>query len=124
MKNLTRKKYLITTSLLALALITSQSFANEEILSSSNISDFTYPNHSCMSKPAKPVKPKDLTSDNDVKRYNREISEYNIDVGDYNEDIKLYKKCINQYIKNGNRDINTIRQRLNNALEEARSNKL
>jgi len=123
MQNLTRKTRLITTLLLTLAALINTSFADEEAPSNSNLNDFTYPNHTCKGRPAKPTKPSNLSADNDVERYNQEISKYNINVVDYNKEIKIYKSCINQYIKNGNHDINTIRQHLNNALKEARSNK-
>lgn len=123
MQNLTRKTRFITTLLLMLAALTNTSFADEEASSNSNLKDFTYPNHTCNGKPEKPTIPRNLSADNDVERYNQEISKYNINVVDYNKEIKIYKSCINQYIKNGNHDIHTIRQHLNNALKEARSNK-
>lgn len=121
MQNLTRKKRLKTALSLTLALLMNTIFADENSSSNSNLDDFTYPNHNCKSKPKKPNKPAKLSSQNNVETYNREISKYNINVLDYNKSIKIYKKCINQYIRNGNHDINTIRQRLNNALKEARS---
>jgi hypothetical protein len=124
MQNLTRKTCLKTASLLTIALLTNTSFADEEASSNSNLNDFTYPNHTCKSKPVKPNKPRKLSSDNNVERYNLEISKYNINVVAYNKEIIVYKACINQYIKNGNNDIKIIRQRLNNALKEARSKKL
>lgn len=123
MQNLTRKIRFITTLLVMLAALTNTSFADEKASSNSNLKDFTYPNHTCKGKPEKPTKPRNLSADNDVERYNQEISKYNINVVDYNKEIKIYKSCINQYIKNGNHDINTIRQHLNNALKEARSKK-
>lgn len=123
MQNLTRKARLITALLLMLALPTSTLFADEKNPPHSNLSNFTYPEHNCTSKPRKPNKPKKLSSHKSVEAYNFEISKYNIRVATYNKEIGVYKTCINRYIRNGNHDINTIRQHLNNALKEARSKK-
>lgn len=115
-------KLIIKNSLmLALLMLSYQILADEDIQAESNIENFTYPAHSCNSKPLKPQKPKQFNPENDVEKYNNEISRYNINVATYNKKIKQYKLCINQYIKKGNEDINTIRKQLNSALKEARS---
>ena len=121
MNELKIKNSLITTLSLVLLLLTHQSLATESEPSNSNINNFTYPSHTCDSKPIKPIKPKKFTSPNNIDKYNNEISKYNINVATYNKKIKTYKSCINQYIKNGNNDIDTVRKKLNSALKEARS---
>lgn len=115
------KHSLLASLCLASLFINQLCVADEEIQAESNIENFTYPIHSCNSKPSKPQKPKQFFPENDVENYNNEISRYNINVSTYNKKIKQYKLCINQYIKNGNEDIKTIREKLNSALKEARS---
>jgi len=114
-------KLIINSLILALLLLTHQSFADDDEQSGSNIENFSYPAHTCNRKPEKPKKPGKFSPENDVAEYNNDISRYNIDVASYNENLKSYKACINQYIKNGNQDINTIREQLNSALKEARA---
>lgn len=96
-------------------------FAEDETSPNSNLNNFAYPKHKCKQKPTKPIKPQLRSFDNNIEQYNQEISNYNINVANYNKRIKIYKSCINQYIRNGNHDINTIRQQLNNALKQART---
>lgn len=111
---------LIVTPLLFTPL---QSFAADTASANhSNLTDFSYPNHHCNTKPAKPSKPARLATFEDVDVYNIAIAEYNVQVALYNKAIKIYKVCINQYIKAGNSDINIIRTKLNSALKEARTN--
>ena len=127
MNKLIKKNSLIFSLLFFTLLVFTQlvftqpGFAADEAETNSNIKNFSYPAHHCKSKPVRPVKPENFSPQDDVEKYNNEISRYNIIVSDYNDAIKLYKACINQYIKNGNNDINTIRQQLNAALKEARS---
>lgn len=101
---------------LSFSLISQQCFATE-----SNLDNFNYPSHNCGTKVKKPNKPKRLTSNEDIDKYNSAIVEYNIKVAAYNKEIKIYKLCINRYINNGNHDINIIRKTLNSALKEART---
>lgn len=110
-----------TTALILFAVFTNLGLAKAETPLNSNLNHFAYPKHNCKSKPKRPIKPKKLSSENDIQKYNQEISKYNINVVTYNKEIKRYKKCINQYIRNGNHDINIIRQQLNSALKEART---
>ncbi len=87
-----------------------------------NLTNFTYPNHTCGKKQRRPNKPKRLNRYNNVEDYNTAIVAYNIAVAEYNKTIKTYKACINHYIKNGNLFLNNIRKKLNAALKEARTN--
>lgn len=99
------------------------SWADEvPIQKDSNLTNFTYPTHTCGKKQRKPNKPKRLNYYDNVEDYNAAIAEYNIEVIEYNKTIKIYKSCINQYIKNGNQFLNSIRKKLNVALKEARTN--
>ena len=86
----------------------------------SNLTNFNYPSHTCGDKIKKPKKVTHVRHFEDIDNYNTAIAEYNINVTNYNNRIKVYKSCINQYIKNGNHDISTIKQKLNNALKEAK----
>lgn len=115
-------KRIFTTSLLfSLLIISYESLAaDENDTTFSNVTNFSYPNHPCNNKPEKPIKPEKLSTYEKVEDYNNAISNYNVRVVEYNKEIKNYKSCINQYIKNGNQDINTIREKLNSALKEAR----
>ena len=103
-------------------LIISTSLADEiSIKENSNLTDFTYPSHSCGEKIKKPGKVARFKTFEDIDDYNAAIVEYNIEVSEYNKEIKTYKSCINQYIKNGNNDISIIKETLNSALKEARA---
>ena len=101
---------------LSLTLIALPVFSSE-----SNLDNFNYPSHNCGPKVKKPKKPKRLTVNEDIDKYNSAIVKYNINVATYNKEIKSYKSCINRYINNGNNDINIIRKTLNSALKEART---
>lgn len=115
-------KQVVKTCLLLTPLLFSQQSFAEEITASSNIQNFSYPTHKCNNKPERPEKPESFSAKDDVEKYNNQIAKYNVRVSEYNESIKKYKACINQYIKNGNNDIKIIREQLNAALKEARSN--
>lgn len=116
------KTSLIINLAFTLAVVSPQSWAEEEFPNNaSNLNNFYYPNHTCGQKSRKPIKPASAASFKDVKEYNTIVAEYNLKVSNYNAEIKFYKSCINRYIKNGNHDINIIKQRLDTALEEARS---
>lgn len=117
-------KRIFTASLLFSLLIASHtSFAVDDAETTlSNFTGFSYPNHSCNNKPVKPIEPDKASTYKKVTDYNHAISSYNVKVIEYNKEIENYKSCINQYIKNGNKDINTIKEKLNSALKDARKN--
>ena len=117
------KTILVFSLSLSFIMFPNLSWADEEASSNkSNLTNFTYPNHTCGKKQLKPNKPKRLSYYDNVEGYNAAIAEYNIEVTEYNKTIKTYKSCINQYIKNGNQFLNNIRKKLNAALKEARTN--
>ena len=116
-------RILSTSLLFSLLIISNTSFAVDDTETTlSNSTGFSYPNHFCNSKPVKPFEPEKESTYKKITDYNNAISSYNVKVIEYNKEIKNYKACINQYIKNGNKDINTIREKLNSALKEARKN--
>ena len=123
MKRKMTKISLLISLALSLAIVSPLSFAeNEEFpTNASNLNNFYYSNHTCGQKSRKPIKPASAASFKDKKEYNTAVTNYNLQVSNYNAEIKFYKSCINRYIKNGNRDINTIKQRLDTALGEARA---
>ena len=122
MKREMTKISLLISLAFTLTLVSPQSQAEEELpTNASNLNNFYYPNHTCGQKSRKPIKPASVESFKDKKEYNTVIADYNLKVSNYNAEINFYKSCINRYIKNGNRDINTIKQRLDTALEEARA---
>jgi hypothetical protein len=124
MKRKITKTSLIISLAFTLAVVTPQSQAEEEFPTNApSLNNFYYPNHTCGQKSIRPIKPASAESFKDKKEYNTTISSYNLQVSNYNAEIKFYKSCINRYIKNGNHDINIIKQRLDTALEEARSKK-
>ena len=115
-------RFLKTCLLISLAITSTQVFAEKKKeTTGSNLTNFTYPTHSCGSNPSKPAKIPGLASFIDVDAYNIAIAQYNVQVAIYNKNIKPYKKCINSYINSGNADIEVIKKQLNSALKEARS---
>ena len=87
----------------------------------SNLTNFSYPPHSCGEKIKRPKKVAQFKTFKDVNNYNSAIVEYNIQAANYNKKINTYKSCINRYIKKGNNDISLIRNTLNRALKDARA---
>lgn len=122
MKRKMTKISLLISLAFTLVVVSPQSQAEEEFpTNASTLNNFYYPNHTCGQKSIRPIKPASAASFKDKKEYNTMVADYNLKVSNYNAEIKFYKSCINRYIKNGNRDINTIKQRLDTALEEARA---
>ena len=109
--------------IITLSLIINSTFLADEKFSAtgSNLTNFSYPHHTCGEKIKKPKKVAAFKSFEDIDEYNSAVVEYNIEVAEYNKEIKKYKSCVNQYIKNGNHDIYIIKKSLNSALKEARA---
>lgn len=109
---------------LMLVFMSSSVFADDEKedATNSNLTSFSYPTHTCGSKPSAPGKPPALISSIDVDAHNILVAQYNVRVAIYNKSIKTYKACINDFIKNGNIDMDIIRKQLDAALKEARKN--
>ena len=99
-------------SILILLLLTVPQSANTITFGGSNLGVFGYPSHECGFRPSKPYKPYSLSSQ-------WEVDSYNARVRAYNSDIEQYTTCINEYLDNCRNDINRIKDRMQEALNEA-----
>ncbi len=70
-----------------------------------------YPSHDCI-KPDKPYKPYSFNSQ-------WEIDSYNSEVETYNSNLRVYSDCIDEYLENANNDIERIKQKAKEAINEA-----
>ncbi len=105
-----RKIAIFTLLLLATALP-----AAAFIVGGSNFGTFIYPQHDCGVKPLLPSKPYAFTSQEDIDAYNDKIKAYN-------RAIKEYSGCVNEYLDNANRDMQRIREKAKEAVEEMNRN--
>ena len=85
--------------------------AHAHVFGGSNLGFGGYPSHDCI-KPTKPHKPFSLQNQ-------WEIDSYNSDVEYYNMQLEEYVRCIEEYIENANNDIMRIKERAQEALEDA-----
>ncbi len=90
----------------------SQSFAF--IVGGSNFGSYLYPYHSCGLKPTLPVKPFSFSSQEVVEGYNQKIRKYN-------KEIKEFSNCINDYLENANLDMQRIREKSKEAVDDLNS---
>ncbi len=81
------------------------------VLGGSNLAIFGYADHSC-NKPSKPYKPYQFYSE-------FEIDNYNLSVRRYNSELDSYIDCIKEYIENSENDMRRIREKIQEAINEA-----
>ena len=98
-------------TLLFLIVSISPLYVHAMIFGGSNFSITGYPSHSCM-KPTKPYKPYSFNSQ-------LEIDSYNTEVEFYNSELEQYLSCIDEYIENVNNDIKRIKEKAQEAIDEA-----
>ena len=82
-----------------------------EVVGGSNLGIGGYPSNKC-AKPNKPAKPDSFNGQDEIEAYNSQIQLYN---SKYQE----YVSCINEYITNGNNDAKRIKERAQDAVDEA-----
>jgi len=100
-----KKKVLIIFSILFIT-----SIALSLIYGGSNLSYYGYPSHNCY-KPNKPYKPYTFDSQWEIDAYNSEVDQYYRDMEDY-------RICIQTYIDNANSDIDRIREKIEEAIND------
>lgn len=79
----------------------------------SNFGAFNYPSHGCGVAPTPPPRPADMTSVREVEAYNRLVDDYNIRVRSYSE-------CIGAYVERAEKDMERIREKADQAIEDMR----
>lgn len=85
--------------------------AHAMVFGGSNLDFSGYPSHDCI-KPTKPTKPYSFDSQWEVDSYNSEVDFYN-------SQLQQYLNCINEYIENANNDIKIIKEKAQEAIDEA-----
>lgn len=110
-KNVSRVQKTLVMSALLLMAVDTYSFAQVQV--GSNLGASGYPSHSC----AKPViqKPSAQESFKDQA----ELDQYNRGVDVYNVELKKYVSCIKKYIADSYRDIESIKESAQAAIDEA-----
>lgn len=81
------------------------------VFGGTNLGMFGYPSHEC-TKPLKPIRPYSLDSQ-------WEIDSYNSDVDLYNFELRRYIDCIEEYVENAGYDIERIKEKAQEAIDEA-----
>lgn len=81
------------------------------VFGGSNLGFGGYPSHDC-SKPTKPFKPYSFNSQWEIDSYNSEVERYNFQ-------LQQYLSCIDEYIENANNDIRRIKEKAQEAIDEA-----
>lgn len=87
------------------------SLAYASVYGGTNLGYTGYPSHTCF-KPSKPIKPMSFSSQWDVDSYNSQVDHYNLQ-------IQQYLRCIEEYVDSANNDINRIREKAQDAINEA-----
>jgi hypothetical protein len=81
------------------------------VFGGSNLGYGGYPSHDCI-KPTKPFKPYSFNSQWEVDSYNSRADLYN-------SQLSQYVSCIDEYIENANNDIKRIKEKAQEAIDEA-----
>lgn len=84
------------------------------VFGGSNLGMFGYPGHTCTPPYSKPFKPYKFYSQGDVDLYNYQVE-------NYNRQRRSYLNCIREYVDNAKNDIERIREKTNEAINEANS---
>ena len=85
--------------------------ASAIVFGGSNLGIMGYPSHGCY-KPTKPYKPYSLDSQWEVDSYNAEVNRYN-------SNLRQYLSCIDEYIDSASNDIKRIKEKAQEAVDEA-----
>ena len=84
------------------------------VIGGSNLGVFGYPSHQCSAPYSKPHKPFSFSSQWEVDRYNSEVE-------NYNRELREFMDCIEEYVENAKNDIRRVREKANEAINEANS---
>jgi hypothetical protein len=88
--------------------------AEAMVLGGSNFPMLGYPDPECTKPVDRPIRPLDLGDPEEVDFYNSQVVEYNSEVHEYID-------CIRAYIDNSNNDIERIKEKIQQAVDEAKS---
>ena len=84
------------------------------VFGGSNLGVFGYPSHECSAPYSKPTKPYSFSSQWEVDQYNSEVENYNYELGES-------MSCIREYVDNAKNDIERVKEKANEAINEANS---
>lgn len=87
--------------------------AGAVVYGGSNFGSYNYPSHNCGLAPMLPQRPYDMTSVRDVEAYNRRVDAYNTQ-------MRSFSECIDAYVSAADKDMQRIRDKANEAIEEMR----
>jgi outer membrane murein-binding lipoprotein Lpp len=87
--------------------------AGAVVYGGSNFGAYEYPSHNCGLPPMLPQRPYDMSSVRDVEAYNRQVDAYNTQ-------MRSFSECINAYVDRTEKDMQRIREKAGEAIEEMR----
>lgn len=90
--------------------------AHAVVLGGSNLGFGAYPSHDCIA-PDKPNRPYSFSSE-------WERDSYNSQVDDYNSQLRQYSNCVDEYIENATNDIERIKEKAQEAIDEASASRM
>ena len=102
-----------TAAVGVLSLLIATGPAGAAVYGGSNFGRFDYPSQDCGLPPLAPQRPADMTSVREVEAYNQRVDQYNMQVRSFSE-------CINAYVERTEKDMQRIREKANQAIEEMR----
>ncbi len=82
------------------------------VFGDSNLGIMGYPSADCF-KPTAPYRPSSFNNQGEVDSYNAEVNSYK-------DEVQSYSICINEYLENARYDIQAIRDRVQDILNEVK----
>jgi hypothetical protein len=105
-------KRTLIVAVIVCGIVSSNAFAI--VFGGSNLGILGYPSHDCSAPYSKPIKPYSFSSQWEVDRYNSEVE-------NYNNQLREFIRCIEKYVDNAKNDIQRVKEKANEAINEANS---
>jgi hypothetical protein len=105
-------KRALTAGVIVCGMVSSNAVAM--VFGGSNLDFLGYPSHTCTAPYSKPIKPYSFSSQ-------WEVDQYNMEVENYNRERREFISCIEEYVDNEKNDIKRIKEKANEAINEANS---
>lgn len=99
-------------ALLLVILVMTASTASAMIYGGTNFGYRGYPDHDCSIFTTKPYRPFSFSSQWEVDQFNNELQEYL-------DEVQRFVECIEAYSDDANNDIKRIKEKANEAIDEA-----
>ena len=107
-------KFLIPTVIISVILLFPLSGTQAMVFGGSNLGFMGYPDHECTPPYSKPYKPYSFSDQYQIDTYNAEVEQYN-------SEMRRYRDCIREYVENAKNDIQRVREKANEAINQSNS---